>query len=179
MDLNDLPKKYEWSFRKDLLLVKNIAWLPIARINDKNIDIYLDIRLHKQILSLVKHFMNTKYKIFFLSPLLANPRFKITEEEVLDHNMDNYLTNYSQREFYDGFKKLGFDFIENFIEFCNKEKSQHLIKDIYTKVNLKVQRSYYDWYQNKNIFLVEREDIRDSFNSLYREIQIYQLLNER
>jgi len=176
MDLNDLPRKYEWSFRKDLLLVKNIAWLPVARIQEKNIDIYLDIRLHKQILSLVKHFMNTKYKIFFLSPLLANPKFSITKEEALDYNMDNYLTNYSQAQFFDGFKKLGFDFIENFIEFCNKEKSENLIKDIYLKVNTKVQKSYYDYYQNRSFFLVEREDIRDAFNSLYREIQIYQLL---
>jgi hypothetical protein len=120
--------------------------------------------------------MSTKYKIFFLSPLLANPKFSITDEEALDHNMENYLTNYSQPQFYDGFQKLGFDFIENFIEFCDKEKSKYLIKDIYIKVNSKVQSSYYDYYQNKSIFLVEREDIRDAFNSLYREIQIYQLL---
>jgi hypothetical protein len=176
MDLNDLPRKYEWSFRKDLLLVKNIAWLPIARVQDKNVDIYLDIRMSKQILCLLKYLMSTKYKIFFLSPLLANPKFSITDEEALDHNMENYLTNYSQPQFYDGFQKLGFDFIENFIEFCDKEKSKYLIKDIYIKVNSKVQSSYYDYYQNKSIFLVEREDIRDAFNSLYREIQIYQLL---
>jgi hypothetical protein len=176
MDLNDLPRKYEWSFRKDLLLVKNIAWLPVARVQEKNCDIYLDIRLHKQILALMKSIMGTKYKIFFLSPLLSNPRFNISEEEAIEHNIDNYLTNYSQPEFFDGFKKLGFDFIENFVEFCVKEKSEHLIKDIYHRVNSKVQKSYYDYYQNRSLFLVEREDIRDTFNSLYREIQIYQLL---
>jgi hypothetical protein len=176
MDLNDLPRKYEWSFRKDLLLVKNIAWLPVACIHEKNVDIYLDIRLHKQILCLMKYLMKIKSKIFFLSPLLANPRFTITEEEALDYNIDNYLTNYSQPQFFDGFKKLNFDFIENFIEFCIKENSEHLIKDIYLRVNSKVQRSYYDYHQNRNLFLVEREDIRDTFNSLYREIQIYQLL---
>ena len=77
MDLNDLPKKYEWSFRKDLLLVKNIAWLPLARVQDKNVDIYLDIRMSKQILCLLKYLMNMNYKIFFLSPLLANLIFSL------------------------------------------------------------------------------------------------------
>lgn len=176
MDLNELPRKYEWSYRGNLLLVKKIAWLPVARFSDSGIGFFLDVRLHKQILCLLKFFKETKSKICFLTPEMANPRLSIDNDEIHSKIIENYLINYSKPEFFDGFKKIDFDIIENLIEYCNTENCQDLIKDIYLSVNYEVQRIYYDYYTNQRLYVTEREDIRDSFNSLYREIQIYRLL---
>jgi hypothetical protein len=62
------------------------------------------------------------------------------------------------------------------IEYCKKENCINLIKDIYLAVNKEVQSKYWDYYTNKQFFENKRPDIREDFNSLYREIQLQQIL---
>jgi hypothetical protein len=175
MDLDSIiPNNSDWKVSKNRVFKKNIAWIPVFDIIEDNlIYIFLDIRMSKEILKVVKNLQKTDIEFYFISPLFANPGFNGDFNEV---NIKNYLKDYSKSQFYDGFDKIEFDFIGNLIEYCKKENCIELVKDIYLEVNKEVQNKFWDHYANKQYFKTKREDIRETFNQLYRDIQLQQIL---
>ena len=175
MDLDSIiPNNSDWKVSKNRVFKKNIAWIPVFDIIEDNlIYIFLDIRMSKDILKVVKNLQKTDIEFYFISPLFANPGFNGDFNEV---NIKNYLKDYSKSQFYDGFDKIEFDFIGNLIEYCKKENCIELVKDIYLEVNKEVQNKFWDHYANKQYFKTKREDIRETFNQLYRDIQLQQIL---
>jgi hypothetical protein len=175
MDLDSIiPNNSDWKVSKNRVFKKNIAWIPILDIVDDNlIYIFLDIRMSKEILKVVKNLQKTDIEFYFISPLFADPGFNGDFNVV---NIKNYLKDYSKSQFYDGFDKIEFDFIGNLIEYCKKENCIELVKDIYLEVNKEVQNKFWDHYANKQYFKTKREDIRETFNQLYRDIQLQQIL---
>jgi len=109
-----------------------------------------------------------------VSPLFADPGQDNRDFNYI--NIKNYLKNYSKSQFYDGFSKIDFDFIGNLIDYCKKEKCIELVKDIYLEVNKIVQSKHWDYYTNREFYNNKRDDIRETFNSLYRDIQLQQIL---
>ena len=175
MDLDSIiPNNSDWKVSKNRVFNKNIAWIPIFDIVDDNlIYIFLDLRMSKDILKVVKNLQKTDIEFYFISPLFADPGFNGDFNEI---NIKNYLKDYSKSQFYDGFEKIEFDFIGNLIEYCKKENCIELVKDIYLEVNKEVQNKFWDHYANKQYFKTKREDIRETFNQLYRDIQLQQIL---
>jgi hypothetical protein len=175
MDLDSIiPNNSEWKVSKNRIFKKNIAWIPVFDVVEDNlIYIFLDIRMSKDILKVVKNLQKTDIEFYFISPLFADPGFRGDFNEV---NINNYLKDYSKSQFYDGFDKIEFDFIGNLIEYCKKENCIELVKDIYLEVNKDVQNKFWDHYANKQYFKTKREDIRETFNQLYRDIQLQQIL---
>ncbi len=176
MDLNSIiPKSGEWKISKNRAFIWNVAWLPVFDIiSDNEINIFLDLRNSRSILKLVKNLQKTDYILYFISPVFADPGQD--KREYNDINIKNYLRNYSKIQFYDGFQKIEYDFIGNLIDYCKKEKCIELIKDIYENVNKEVQQKSWDYYTNKQYYDIKRDDIRETFNSLYRDIQLQQIL---
>lgn len=176
MDLDSiLPKTGEWKVSKNRVFRKNIAWLPILDIVSMNyIEIFLDIRNSKDIIKIVKNLKKTDIEYYFISPIYADPGQDISNYN--ETNIKNYLKNLSRSQFYDGFSKIEFDFVGNLIEYCKKKNCDELIKEIYSKVNEDVQSKRWDYYSGKEYFKNNRKDIREYFNSLYREIQLQQIL---
>ena len=175
MDLDSIiPNKSDWKVSKNRVFKKNIAWIPVFDIIEDNlIYIFLDIRMSKEILKVVNNLQKTDIEFYFISPLFADPGFNGDFNVV---NIKNYLKDYSKSQFYDGFDKIEFDFIGNLIEYCKKENCIELVKDIYLEVNKEVQNKFWDHYANKQYFTTKREDIRETFNQLYRDIQLQQIL---
>jgi len=175
MDLNNIiPNNGEWRVSKNRGFKKNIAWIPVFDIIDDNlIHIFLDVRISKDILKLVKNLQKTDIEFYFISPLFSDPGFK---GDFNEENINNYLRGYSKSQFYDGFEKIEFDFIGNLIEYCKKENCIELVKDIYLIINKDVQMKVYNYYTNEKLFKHKREDIRETFNQLYRDIQLQQIL---
>lgn len=175
MDLdNIIPNSGEWKVSKNRIFKRNIAWIPVFDIVDDNfIYIFLDLRISKDILKLVKNLQKKDIEFYFISPLFSDPGFK---GDFNEENINNYLRGYSKSQFYDGFEKIEFDFIGNLIEYCKKENCIELVKDIYLIINKDVQNKFWDHYDNKQYFKTKREDIRETFNQLYRDIQLQQIL---
>ena len=176
MDLNSIiPKSGEWKVSKDRVFRFNIAWIPIFDVVGENqIHIFLDLRNSKDIIKVVKNLQKTDIEFYFISPLFADPGQDNRDFNYI--NIKNYLKNYSKSQFYDGFSKIDFDFIGNLIDYCKKEKCIELVKDIYLEVNKIVQSKHWDYYTNRQFYNNKRDDIRETFNSLYRDIQLQQIL---
>ena len=59
--------------------------------------------------------------------------------------------------------------------FLSTSKSLPLIKECYDSVNKKIQRPWHDYYQRKDVYEYD-QNIREEFKSLFRQIQINQIL---
>jgi hypothetical protein len=175
MELDRIIPSGEWKVSNNRAFVKNIAWLPVFDIVSNNrINIFLDIRNAKNILKVTKNLKKTDIEFYFISPLFADPGQDISEYNLI--NVKNYLRNFSKSQFFDGFSKIEFNFIGNLIDYCKKENCIELVKEVYDLTNKDVQRKYWDYYSGKEHFNNKREDIREYFNILYREIQLQQIL---
>ena len=178
MDLNKLVlQNSDFRISNDTIFHKKLIWIPLAKIiNKKLVYIFLDPKSSKVIIKFIKYLQkNTNYKFYFISPLLSDPHNVRTKLETNELNIENYLKNYVRPEFYDEFERIGFDFIQNLVDFSNKTKSYNLINKILEKMNKDIQDSYYDHYSKKYVFFYSKE-VRERFSSLFREIQLKNLL---
>lgn len=174
-----LPKNYnteEWSIHKHSIFKKKIIWIPVVIEINNCFYIYLDLRIKREVLLVIKNAMMNDIKFYLISPLLSNSKIKFDNEELYTMNIENYLNCYSNSIIYDGVKKINFDLIGNLTDYCKEFNCLDKIKEIYLQVNINVQSSYKNWYNNELIYNITRSDIRDEFNSLYRDIQLSQIL---
>lgn len=180
MDLNDiLPKNFsgeEWKICKDTIFKSKIIWIPVAKKIDNELYIFLDLRIKRELLKVIQIASRNNIEFYLISPLVSNKRIKISDSELHSLNIENYLNCYSNKFIYDGVRKINFDIIGNLIDYCNKFNCKDSIKDIYLVVNKNVQLTSRNWYSNELIYNVDRIDIRNEFNSLYRDIQLSQIL---
>lgn len=179
MELNSLvPKKYKhldkWKIKSDTLLFKNYQYIPLCFISDDNlVYIYLDLRLKKQVIEITKHLLNLKIDFYFTIPDISNPSGVYNfEEKVIRH----YLEMYSSPYFFINFNKINFDLIMNMVKWSIKNNCYGLIKENFDIISKRVHRNSYDYWVNKNIYQYS-DDIRTEFQTLYRQIQINQLLD--
>jgi hypothetical protein len=181
MELNDIiPLKFrptvgcDWEIRNDFLMYKHYEYIPVAYIEDDIVYVFLDNKIPRQMLKLVKWLIKYDYKFYFTSPALSNPK-GIYEEELNPTIIKHYLYCYIQPTFYDGFRKIDFDLIENMVEWCVKEDCCDLIKECYDFILKLVNRSDHDYYSNKKTFEY-KDEIREDYKTLYRDIQINMIL---
>jgi hypothetical protein len=174
MDLSNLipDRSQEWIIKSNLLQFKKLVNIPCCHIQSGVVYVFLDARIHKQILKLTNHLIKSGYKFYFTTPKASNPSgVENLASEIIRH----YFISYANLEFYRGFKKMNFDLIKNMVDFTEETDSFHLVKDIYEKVNKEVQRNWYDYYAGKDMWYYSQE-IREIFNSLWRDIQISKIL---
>lgn len=179
MELSDIiPKKYKhldnWKIKSNTLMFKNYQYTPLCFISDDNdVYIYLDLKLKKQIIELIKHLMCSKVNFYLTIPDLSNPSGVADIENKV---ITNYLKMYANLYFYTNFNKINFDLIKNMVDWTIKNNCYDLIKDNFDKVSKEVNRKSFDYWSSKDIYEYP-EDIRKDFQTLYREIQINQIID--
>ena len=112
------------------------------------------------------------HEFYFTTPLLSIPKRIETLNKVV---IENYFNNYSNKYFFRGFNDIGFDLIYNMVKWTEKEDCFDLVKEIYDKIEKRVNYEHNDWYSNRKYYEYD-EDIRESFRGLYRDIQISKIL---
>ena len=174
MELNDLiPKKgrTEWVVKGKFLMFKKIEHIPIAYIEDDIPVIFLDVRISKEVVHIIKHLIKMNVDFYFTSPKMSNPE-GINFEDYKEHIILHYLDSYSNKNFFYKIKDIeGFDFIQNMVSWRKKENCLDLIKSNYESVNKRVSKKYHDYYANRDYYEYD-ETIREEFRTLYRDIQI-------
>jgi hypothetical protein len=174
MDLNSLilDNSGYWLVKNNFLMYRKLQNIPICFIEDDIFYVFLDVKLASQVLKLTKTLMKSGVEFYFTTTEYSNPKVE------LDYNLviSQYLYAYSRPKFFYGFDKIGFDLIRNLTHWMEKEKCFHLFKENYDIILKRVvNRNWYDYYSNKNIFDCELE-IRDNFSILYRDIQINRII---
>jgi hypothetical protein len=173
MELSNLipNKSDDWNIKKGTLFYKKLQNIPMAKIDDDVVYVFLECSIPRIVIDLVKHLMKIGVEFYFLPPSWSHPATVIDNSVVIKH----YFTSYSKDKFFIGFNKIGFDMMDNLVNWCKKEDCVALIKENYTKVNQTVQKKHYDYYANKDVSSYS-DDIREEFRTLYRDIQISMIL---
>ena len=174
MELNDIvPDRSDaWKVSKGRLLYKKYVWLPVCAEEDGHIVLFLDRRIHKGVIKVVARLMSLGAEFYCVIPDYANPKGLVDFHE---KNIEHCLMSYASKEFFYGFEKIGFDLIKNMTDWAEKEGCFDLIKECYAYAKKEVCRHYYDYYSKKEIYEYPPE-IRDSFERIYRDIQINRIL---
>lgn len=161
-----------WKVGKKQLTYKKYVNIPICFIEDDIIYVYLDKRIVKPVLKLVKKLVDMKVEFYMTTPELSNPKGLEDHQNAIIHH---YFRSYVQKEFFEGFEKMGFDLIHNMTDWATKEGCFPLIKENYDSVKKIVNEKNYDYFSNIHTYEYPQE-IRDDFDRVYREIQINQIL---
>ena len=173
MELNNfLPKSENWSISKSIIYFKKMQKIPICMLIDDTPHIILENKIPKQVIEMTKVLMKTGIEFYFTTPLSVNPA---GVEDFKNEVIASYFNSYSNKKLFVGFKKIGFDFIKNLINWSEKNDSVHLVKPVYEKINKDVQKEYYDYWQKTKYYNYNPE-IREEFRTLWREIQINKIL---
>lgn len=169
---NFLPQSENWSLSKGIIYYKKIQRIPLCLNIDEIPHIVLENKIPKKVIELTKIFMKSGQEFYFTTPDAVNPSgvFEFESEVVT-----SYFNSYSNPKFYKGFNNIGFDLIKNLIEWSEKNDTWYLVKPIYEKINAKIQKSYYDYWQHKHLYNYDYE-IREEFRTLWREIQINKIM---
>ena len=162
----------QWVVNKNFLMFRKIHLLPICYVEDNIAYIILDNKIRKEVIKITKHLVELNIEFYFTTPLISNPSgVENLENEIIYH----YFYSYSQKEFYLLFNKIEFDIINNMVKWASKFGYYDLIKPNYERVLKSVNYKSYDFYSNKYKH-EHSESIRNTFNGLYREIQINSIL---
>lgn len=173
MELNDLipDKSTNWTVGK-FLMYKKYVNIPICYIDDNIVYIFLDGKIHKAIFKLVKHLIEMGVEFYFTTPRLSSPKF---DDDLNETVIKHYLFSHSQLNFFDGFRNIGFDLINNMVKWSDKEDCYNLIKPNFDLVAKSVESISYDYFNNSTIYNYP-EEIREEFRTLYRDIQLNKIL---
>lgn len=176
MDLyNLIPNTNDtnWMVKGKFLMYRKYSNVPVCYIDDGVVYVFLDAKIRNIIFRFIEHLIKLDIEFYFTSPIFSNPKaVDDPNSEVIKH----YLYIYSVKEFFHGFKKINFDLIDNMVKWTEKEKCFDLVKPLFDNALKNVMSTYTDWYVNKQIYNYPVE-IREEFQSLYRDIQISKLLS--
>ncbi len=175
MELEELvPDRSEnWVIRGNTLMFKKYFLIPVLYIDNDIVYIYLDNRIRKEMVRLVKSLIKNGFEFYCLPPTLSDPSgIENIESEIIKH----YLFCHSQAFFFYGFKNIGFDLIGNMVKWSIKNDASHLIRECLDEILKVVNSMNNDWYAGVSWY-VYADEIRDEFSTLYRHIQISKLLN--
>lgn len=161
-----------WHLKGEFLFYKKIHLIPTCTIIDGVYYVILDARIHNQVLKVTKKLMKLKTEFYFTTPLISDPS---GVENFNSKVIENYIHNWANKYFFQGFRKIDFDLIYNMVKWTEKENCFDLVKEIYDKYEKIINQDYYDYYANKRFFKYD-EEIRDAFTGLYRDIQISKII---
>ena len=157
-----------WVVKGKFLMFKKYEHIPVCYIEDDIVYVFLDAKITKHIIKLTNHLVKNKIEFYFTSPEMSNPK-GINKLDYHDEIIKHYLTLYSNKDFYYGFKKIEFDLIDNMVKWTMKENCFNSIKDNLEIIKKRILKKEYDYYTNKLYYNYD-EMIREDFNSLYRHI---------
>ena len=132
---------------------------------------FLDLRIQRQVVDLIHHLENSKIKFYFTHPEFSNPG----EEFNIDKIPLHCFRCYADPKFYKSIKKIDFDFIKNLVNFTKEFSDFETLLLNFKIVQKEVGKKWYDYYSKKDIWNYS-EEIREEFRTLWREIQINNIL---
>lgn len=161
-----------WSIKSEFIRFKKIENIPVCYIEGDIVYIFLDCRIPKQISKLTSFLINKGIKFFYTTPEVSNPGGVFDIQNKIIHH---YLLSNANRFIRKEFEKIEFSLIDNMVKWCEHEGCFHLIKPALKLVIDRINKNYYDYYSQKDIWDY-RSEIRDEYNSMYRDIILSRIL---
>jgi hypothetical protein len=173
MDLERLipENKDIWIISKNVIYIDYITKIPILMKRGDEVRVFIDLRIYKHIPKLLNHLVKLdidfdlcSYRTFFEN--------KFSYQELHEVNLTCFIDSIADSKFFDSLNKIDFDYTYYITKYLKKYECYDEFKEIY-KDRCKTHLSkFYDWYSNKEVYHIKREDIRNYLSSLEREIKL-------
>jgi hypothetical protein len=144
------------------------------RENDQNW-IFFDNKIRKHILKIVHHLQKSNIDFLFRCPSVFFSH-KFSQNDFNIKNLESYMSHIIEDKFYYGFDKIGFDFSKNITEYLVKFEAFDVFKPIVDRYKKKASSKEYDYWANKETYLIKDEYIREYVMTLEREIKLSLLI---
>lgn len=166
-----------WVIKKNILYYNKYVLIPIANIIEDTLFISLDLRCINPILKLIINCQKQNLDFLFCD------KYQIYEKNIYRENIPTTLKGnlvcLENSKFFDLVTEGKIDYIDKLIKFIERYNCYTEFKREWMLLNTyHFNRSYYDHYSYQTVYTVKRQDIRDYFNSLEREVNISMLLSE-
>jgi len=178
MDLNDIipNKDSNWQVKKSILYYHKWVLIPIANIIDDRLFISIDQRCINPTIKLIKHCEKLNIDFLFCD------RNQIHEKHIYDENLEDIfetvLRCLENDKFFDEVNLGRIEFLNRIIQFIQEYDCMRIFSKVYSRLNkFHFQRTSYDFLGRRDYYFVKRQDIRDYFESLEREVSIQLLLS--
>lgn len=169
-----IPNNPNWKARNGYIYFHKYIDIPIAKIEDNSLLIFFDKCVYKQVNQLITKLIKSNIEFYLIDAIFSQKR-KCDDKFYHYFNILNYLYNYSEPGFFDHFKKINFDLVDNLTKYMQKNNCLYLLDPAYDHLKKDALVQYngyigYSWIQN--IHKIEREDIRTELEGIEREIKI-------
>jgi hypothetical protein len=152
----------------------NGIWLPIAYFNlDDQAYIFLDLKITRQVLKVIKVAQKKDVKFFMAYPDDADPSGVSSWKE---RTIKHYLNTYINANWRKSSVKVDFDLVKNLCEWISENECMEIAKEVYDGMTKSVNYYYTDYYNGGNEVWTYPEDVRAEWPTLWREIQINSIL---
>jgi len=178
MNLNHLiPDNRDcWIIKNNIIYVEYCgAKIPILMKEDLQNWIFFDNKIRKYILRMVQHLQKSNIDFLFRCPSVFFSH-KLSKDDFNIKNLESYMSHIIEDKFYNGFDKIEFDFSKNITEYLVKFEGFDVFKPIIDRYKRKASSKEYDYWTNKDTYIIQNEYIRDYVMTLEREIKLSLLI---
>lgn len=179
MDINLLipDKDQNWVVRNNILYYKKFALIPLANYINGDLYVNLEKRYLMGVIRLVKHLQRNNLSFMFVDNLT------ITEKFIPNENMDgiffNNLLSVNEPKFFKLIKDNQVNFIQIICDFIKLYNCHNRFIKVYDELKKNhYDASWYDWYDHQVHYRVKDKEVRDYYDSLFREIKLSLLLSD-
>lgn len=179
MDIKDLipNKDSNWIFNHNILYYKKFANIPLASKIDGELYINLDKRCVKSVIILINHCLKKDIKFLFCD------RFTISEKHIWNEHIDGIIANnlniIEEPKIFKMIKSGELDYINIFCKFIKLYNCNNRFIKIYGELKRDhFNASWFDWYDHQLHYRVKDVEVREYYDSLFREMKISLLFSE-
>jgi hypothetical protein len=179
MDINYLipDKDSNWICKHNILYYKKFALIPLAKNINGDLFINLDKRCVKSVIRLLNHCNKLGIDYMFCD------YHSIYEDFIMNESIDSIFFNnlmiLEEPKIFQLIKSNKLNFIKIICNFIKLYQCQNNFIRTYDDLRKShFDQSWFDWYDKKTHFRVEDKEVREYYESLFREVKISLLLSE-
>ena len=179
MDINFLipDKSQNWVIRHGILYYKKYALIPLANYINGDLYINLDKRCVKSVIKLIRHCQ--KMNIYFLFTDYMTISEKFIPNEHIDGIFFNNLIFMIEPNVFKLIKENELNYVQLICDFIKLYDCQNRFIKVYDELKRDhFSASWFDWYDKKVHHRVKDREVRDFYDTLFREVKISLLLSE-
>lgn len=153
-----------------MIYYHKIADIPVLSFTDNHVWVSLDLRVHKQVIKMIKHLMKLDVSFFLTNRFFI---WRNLYEVDLPVIIESYLRALSNADFFDDIFEIGFDYIKNLTDFMLCYQCLDKLGSVFDNI----VRKYYlvgetDFWNGSIFYRIKREDIREFLSGLERDIKL-------
>jgi hypothetical protein len=179
MDISLLipDRDQNWIIKHNILYYKKFAMIPLANYINGDLYINLDKRYLMGVIKLIKHCLKLNLEFMFLDHLTITEKF--IPNEHFDGIFFNNLLSINEPKIFRLIKNNQLSYTQIICNFIKLYNCHNRFIKVYGELKKDhFQSSWFDWFDHQTHYRVKDKEVREYYDTLFREVKISILLSE-